>query len=490
MIFKCFVFSLVLLLATPFCNVRRMRFWNSLSAKILLGYSLVGGLLMLLVISALLQFRGLQAQLAEQWQVLRYHDAVRYARRMEKNYLLFHRKSDLKEALAKAREAAEAYAGMPVHLHRHPEIGAAVGQYLELLRELAEEPRRRPSQAVQDELYDIGSRLLTFGEDSDEQARKKLRDEISDHERNLMLTIGTAVFLVLVVGWGVTRSVIRPLREVEQRLRQVAGGASRLLESGEQDQEVRSLTVCINSALSELERRQELVSRSSRLVALGTMLSGVAHELNNPLSNISSSCQILQEELNELPPEAASRLLAQIDDQVLRAQGIVSSLLDFSRDRPLARQRLPLAELCDEALALVRVNLPAAVQVSSEVPGDLLIDVDRQRFLQVLVNLLKNAGEACAGEGRVVLGAVRDPLAGGVSLWVEDDGEGIAAADLPRIFDPFFTTKPVGSGTGLGLFVVHEILTRHGGTIAVDSSPGGPTRFRLFFPDASRMSRS
>jgi len=466
-----------------------MRFLHSFSAKIILGYCLVGTLFIVLVTSALIQFRSLQTQLSQQHKVSVFHDAIRHARRLEKNYLLYRKPVDLTEAIDKAIQASNAFADLPEAVRAvltDPEAASEPERYRELLLELAGRFKRgRIPQEIQDDLHQVGANLLKSGEALDEYSRKRLGEAVDGHERDLLSAILAAVLLAVATGFFVSRSILRPLRDIEQRLEQIAKGETGRLEGEEEDSEVRSLQASINSALVELEKRQQAIALSSRLVALGTMLSGVAHELNNPLSNISSSCQLLIEEQETAVPEEKARLLAQIDDQVLRAQRIVSALLDFSRDRAFHRQREELHELVNEALLLLRGQLPANARVELNLADELGIDVDRQRFQQVLVNLVKNAAEAIPPDGTIRLTAWREsmPEGHGTSLEIEDNGHGIAQADLPRVFDPFFTTKAVGQGTGLGLFVAHEIVSQHGGTLTVSSTPGRGTCFWMHIPD-------
>jgi signal transduction histidine kinase len=247
------------------------------------------------------------------------------------------------------------------------------------------------------------------------------------------------------------------------------------------------LTRSINDTIDELEIRQETQARSSRLIALGTMLSGVAHELNNPLSNISSSCQILQEEWNELPAQSVSQLLEQIDHQVLRAERIVSALLDFSGNHVLRRRRENVRSLVEEALQHVQFQIRRAVPVRISIDGNQEIDVDRMRFQQVLVNIIKNAAEAIGSDGTVFIRAKRvESIEGWRSiLEIEDDGPGIPVEYLTRVFDPFYTTKEVGKGTGLGLSVAHEIVTQHGGLLTASSGQKSGTCFHIEIPDVA-----
>src|SRR5690606_131524 len=124
-----------------------------------------------------------------------------------------------------------------------------------------------------------------------------------------------------------------------------------------------------------------------KLASLGTLLSGVAHELNNPLSNISSSCQILMEELHEGDAAFKTELLSQIDDQTNRARNIVRALLDFAREREFSKEPRSLANLLKETLRFLRGQVPAGVAVVTDIPEDIMVPVDGQRIQQALLNL-------------------------------------------------------------------------------------------------------
>jgi signal transduction histidine kinase len=238
--------------------------------------------------------------------------------------------------------------------------------------------------------------------------------------------------------------------------------------------------------------------RSERLASLGTMLSGVAHELNNPLSNISTSCQILQEEVGESDAATQKMYLEQIDQQTERARIIVRSLLDFSREKAFKKDRVLLRSLVQQTVGFVRGEVSAKSVVQISIPEDLTVPADAQRLQQVFVNLISNALEGLGADGQIVISAqmvwVSEPPPGTalgsgcdfegevVEIRVADNGPGIAPEILPRIFDPFFTTKEVGHGMGLGLFVVYEIVEEHGGCIAVQSTPGQGASFCIRLP--------
>ncbi len=462
--------------------------FHSLHAKILFGYCLLGLLFVALIVSALLQFRKLETKVNEQQSVADFHDEIRYSRRMEKNYLLYRKNGDLAESIERANNALGLIKQLPPRLSdSEVQVDATelLERYRALLIEMANADRfGKVSSDVTDELLITGSRLLSIGEKLDSEARDLLEDAVAKHHRNLQYTILAAILLAIAAGVLVTRSVVKPLRTIETSLGRVATGETGRLDQTADDLEVGSLTQAINRTLSELDERQKAITRSSRLVALGTMLSGVAHELNNPLSNISTSCQILLEEHDDLPPEMCHDLLAQIDGEVLRAQRIVSTLLDFAREKQYDRQPTPARQLVDEVLQLTRSLTPPDATITTDVDEALLVDVDRQRFQQVLINLLQNAADVIGPGGRIHIDARREN--NGTRISVADNGPGISPEDLPRIFDPFFSTKAVGKGTGLGLFIVHEIIGQHGGTISVDSQPGQGTRFSIHIPDQKK----
>jgi two-component system, NtrC family, sensor kinase len=468
-----------------------MKVIRSLHAKIVLGYCVVGGLFIALVVNALFQFRFLERELTKRQNVAVFYDAVRDARRLEKNFLLYKKTADLNEAAQQANIALATFARIPFGtlLGNNGDSGLeSVALYPRLLAKLLDSPKNQlPSPELLRETYAAGSALLKLGERLDIAAQDKVKQAVEQHDADLLNTIWVALALATMSGVVVTRSVVRPLRKIEQDLKKVATGEVERVDGREAGTEVESLTRSINDTLQELELRQTTVARSSRLMALGTMLSGVAHELNNPLSNISSSCQILEEEWNELPDQQVQQLLLQIDSQVLRAQHIVATLLDFSGSRALQRNRQNVRELVEESLALLGSQISPEMRVILEIDEVTWIDADRLRFQQVLVNMIRNSAEATHSAGTIRIEARRDefPEGTGTTLEIEDDGEGIATEHLKRVFDPFYTTKAVGKGTGLGLFVAHEIIVQHGGAVFVESQFGHGAKFWIHIPDGS-----
>ncbi len=241
----------------------------------------------------------------------------------------------------------------------------------------------------------------------------------------------------------------------------------------------------------DVTERAELRSRlihAERLSALGTLVAGLAHELNNPLTGIIGFSDLL---LAGLLPEETRAKVELIQREAGRAARIVRNLLTFARAHNGDRRLLDLRTVVERALELRVPALRArAIEVHVEIPAGGLPPVhgDPQQLQQVLLNLLLNAEQAVAAESRSGSGRIwiRGHSAGAaVRLEVEDDGPGIPAENLSRIFDPFFTTKPVGIGTGLGLSISHGIVKAHGGRIWAESRAGGGARLVVELPAAA-----
>jgi PAS domain S-box-containing protein len=232
--------------------------------------------------------------------------------------------------------------------------------------------------------------------------------------------------------------------------------------------------------VTERLQLEEQVSRQERLASLGMLAAGVAHEINTPLTGISSFTQMLLEETPAGDPRRG--LLAKIEDQSRRVSSIANSLLNLARPERTTFEDLSLNEAVAEALHWFAPEVkPRQIRVESRLDASLpTLRGHKGKLQQVLLNLLRNAADAVGQGGRIeVSTALRD---GRVLLEVLDDGVGIREEDLPRVFDPFFTTKGRGKGTGLGLAISYGIVREHDGDMQVESSPGEWTRFRVELP--------
>jgi len=417
-------------------------------------------------------------------------------RRFEKNYFLYGERSDFLEAgvylgntdniLRKSRnELGRIIPG--AELER---FALALGDYqhnLQRLAELYDVNNRQNEKAthLKDTIRRLGKELTDFAEKSSRQEKIAVRDLLQAVRKILVAAAVALLFLSFGLATLLGQRVVNSLKLLERYADKVAREDFEEIHSTTLEVEIRSVLNAFNRMSHVLRIRQHQLVQSEKLASLGTLLSGVAHELNNPLSNISTSAQILGEEIDQADPEFKRELIAQIEEQADKARDIVRTLLEFSRAKEYHPLPVSLKKLFEETVVLIRGQVPTAVTISLECPDDLVFEADKQKLQQVFLNLLKNGIDAVGESGKLWITA--RPLGGGeveeeIEIMVEDNGPGIAAENLNKIFDPFFSTKDVGHGSGLGLYIVHDIIERHGGRINVDSQPGQGTTFTIWLP--------
>jgi PAS domain S-box-containing protein len=236
--------------------------------------------------------------------------------------------------------------------------------------------------------------------------------------------------------------------------------------------------------ITEQETTTAQLYRSEKLATVGTMLSGIAHELRNPLSIISARSQmaLLKSDWNR---DWAVKTFESIDGQVNRCASIINSLLDYTRYRATQPTIHKVDEILDETLTYVEYqNIFDAITVKKNYHTGLVVYGDRSRFVQIFLNIILNAADAMSGKGVLTLTTGADDQST-VLVEINDSGSGIDASAKDRIFDPFFTTKDPGKGTGLGLAVAYKIIQDSGGEIWFVSEPHN-TSFFVRLPSGKR----
>jgi PAS domain S-box-containing protein len=236
-------------------------------------------------------------------------------------------------------------------------------------------------------------------------------------------------------------------------------------------------------AETERAHLESRLRQSQKMEAIGTLAGGIAHDFNNILTLITGSADLAALDVPDGHP--ARQYLEQIGRASARAEALVRQILTFSRRRDEQREVVALGPIVREAADILRSTLPAMVeirvQIDERVPA---VQADPVQLHQVLMNLGSNAAHAMRESGGMLAITLTSDGANAV-LVVADTGDGMDRATLDRVFEPFFTTKPVGAGTGLGLSVVHGIVTGHGGAIEVSSDTGRGTTFRITLPAAT-----
>jgi signal transduction histidine kinase len=256
------------------------------------------------------------------------------------------------------------------------------------------------------------------------------------------------------------------------------------------EERVRERTAQLEAAYEELKAAETHLVQSEKMASLGRLVAGVAHEINNPVSFISTSVAPLRRRLERAAtasPADAARLLAEAREIIdIMARGaerttaIVRDLRSFSRLGEAARKSVDLQEGLEVTLRLLESRWRDRLTIHRDYGMLPAVECDPGQLNQVFMNILANACDAAPAGGNIWLTTRADGT--DVSITVRDDGPGIPPDRIGRIFDPFFTTKDVGSGTGLGLAIAHGIVAAHGGRIEVESAPGAGATFRVVLP--------
>jgi C4-dicarboxylate-specific signal transduction histidine kinase len=275
------------------------------------------------------------------------------------------------------------------------------------------------------------------------------------------------------------RPMSMPSREMEQIQRSVIEMVSRMREAREaiaaQIAEERRIR-------EELQSLQRQVIRQERLAAIGVLVSGIAHELNNPLQAILGFAELLQ--MRKDMPESAGQELALIQKESTRASAIIRNLSRFSRQTTADATHVRLRDVVASVVELRHRRMEQDnIELDVVESGDPLVYAVFPELQQVVLNFVINAEQAVMqGPEPRLISISTSEREGQACLEVQDSGPGVPPDDEPKLFQPFFTTKPVGEGTGLGLSVSYGIIDSHGGKIGYRRAPGGGAIFYFELP--------
>lgn len=313
-------------------------------------------------------------------------------------------------------------------------------------------------------------------------------DPIERQVRDLARRATVVALILMLFNSVVTalyvESLIRPILDLNQTMKRAGTGDLAVRAAARSRDEVGELAGAFNRMMDELEeaREREQVQRvqlthTEKMVAVGTLAAGVAHEVNNPLAGVLACIENLRADPDD--DEMRNRYLDLIEDGLKRIERTITNLLNFARQRELRPEPTSLNHNLRHVVELVGYQLrKAGVQVELDLePRDATVMADHFQMEQLFLNLILNAVEAMPDGGMLSL---RTRAAKGrVVAEVEDTGRGIPPDIRDRIFDPFFTTRDVGEGTGLGLSVSDTIVRAHGGSIEVHSKLGQGSIFRV-----------
>jgi len=483
---------------------------SSLRGKITSAYITLVIVISVLGIIAVTDLLFLEHQVTQGEIVSDLKDAVLEMRREEKNLFLYSDEDTLSRADGFAASSLEIlYANeatlREIMIEADPlTMAASLGRYRETLEQWKAAPGNN-REAIQDELRTLGHALYLSVESLSRQERRLLEVAVRESQWFLLISLLIIGLSIYIIGRQMNRAAVMPLKQLESSLMPIAEGQFDHLDTPSGDREFIAFTNAFNRMLKELEIRQKRMLQSEKLASLGILASGVAHELNNPLSNISTSCQLLMEEINEAEPEQLNTWLKQIDSETERGKNIVRSLLDFGSQRNMHKQQQKLLDIINDTRVIINKMLRQhSTKLSINVPADLTIVVDKQRFQQLFINLIQNAIDAsgtgievrisamlCQRSGSLIpdgaevagnLKCIKDKEKKYVEILIKDNGPGIPAENLSKVFNPFYTTSEPGHGAGLGLYIVQEIVNEHGGCLAITSEAGKGTQVIVLLP--------
>ena len=405
----------------------------------------------------------------------------------EKNYFLYRDRnafSEIREKIELARKTID---------DERSNIVLAIGEqdlrklesYLKIYAAHAKLVRsaRSPDAERETELRSAGKRLKEFSDAITRLERQRVNDIILDSKRILIFSFWAILASALLMGHFISQKILRSLREIERLAKSISEGNFNRIEGFRSRDELGSVIDAVNHMSEELAHREEQIIQSKKLASLGILTAGVAHEITNPLNNISMIAQTYDEMYAQLPDGQRIELMQKVDGETVRIRNIVKNLLDFSKPKDANPAEADINTVIQKTLTLVQnmidvQNIETVVRLEEELPH---LFIDEHQVQQVLVNLITNAVQAMRSGDKLYIGTRKGRLGDTVEITVMDTGKGIQPEFLPHIFDPFFSTKGE-SGTGLGLSVSYGIIKNHRGDIRVESKPGVGTTFTVELP--------
>jgi len=424
---------------------------------------------------------------------------VEQARRLEKNFFLYG------SSLAESLDAA--YRAQSILERNRDKIGKVVGrgqwkrmyanvaEYERTLRRVMAQSKARTDfrqsserRALEVELRKKGQRMVFLAKDLMKQERRALEKAIGESRRVQTYSLVFLLLFMITTAYLISGHMVKHIKRMEAYTDRIAAGDFTPIQPVRRYRdEFTNLAVSINHMMMELQKHEAMLIQAHKMRAIGTLTAGVAHELNNPLNNITITAHMLLEDFDELSVDECREMVQDIVGEGDRVKKIVSNLLDFTRESDTKLEPMDLVQLVQDTIVLAKNQIRVAgVKVEfSAIDDPPRIMGDKQQLAQVFLNLILNAVAASDKGGKLQILVQPADEPGHLSVKVIDYGSGIPDHIIGRIFDPFFTTKEKGKGTGLGLSVSQGIVAKHAGRMLVESKLGRGTTFTVILPTRS-----
>lgn len=305
----------------------------------------------------------------------------------------------------------------------------------------------------------------------------------------LVLLLGVSLLVAVWASYQLAKpvqalaSIITRYADGEHAIRYDANAKD---EIGYAGRAFNYLVACLEKAEDERDQAERAVCQSERLASIGQLAAGIGHEINNPLMNITSIAALVEDEIKDKNPQAASDMNV-LQTEVKRCANIVQGILNFAKENEPQFKEFDMSDLVNETLSLLHHRIDTAqIHLVTQVHSPLMLMGDSNMLQQVLVNIILNAIQASPEHSNIFISAsvVNDF----VVVEILDNGRGIDNNNITKVFDPFFTTKQEGEGTGLGLSVSYGIVKRHGGTINIEKVIPSGVKVSIVLPIKANVS--
>jgi two-component system NtrC family sensor kinase len=405
----------------------------------------------------------------------------------EKNYFLYKDPSELSSIKNDLKESHITVENLS------PDIIKAIGKqnwkefklYLNKYEQEIDElgKNNETPAGMQMDVRESGRKLRLFSENMISLERKTINEILSASKKTLLAFFCFIIFVAITSTYLFFSRMFKNLRRIEKTANAISAGNFMKIEANIPDNELGSVMKAINTMCEELETRHEQLIQSKKLASLGILTSGVAHELGNPLNNISMVAQTYLELYDRLRREDRIEYMQTVLEESERIRKIVQDLLDFSKPKKADFKVADINSVIRNSLKLIQNTLDISrIESQLDLKEDLpAVFIDEDRIREVLVNLLSNAVHAMPSGGTVFIRTKLAKNQDNIIIEVEDTGKGIPQEFISYIFDPFFSTKGA-EGTGLGLSISYGIVRRHNGKMDVRSKVGVGTTFFIELP--------
>ncbi len=416
-----------------------------------------------------------------------YKAEIQETRRFEKNYLLYGTNLDdakmhvynAEKILRENVETIEKILG-PTDFNT---MNNQLADYNNLLTKLGDTQDKEEKKNIENALRDHGSQMVERALDFERIERNSVEEMLVLARRIPFIFLILLLLCIVFIVSFLARQLLGTLaRFMEYTERIGEGDFSPIAPQRKYRDEFSQLRMAFNKMIKEIDRRERIMVESHKLRAVGTLVAGVAHELNNPLNNTMLTASMLQEDYQCLKDDEKIEMISDIISETERSQKVVHNLLDFAREGEMKLITLNLNEIIEDSINLVANQLKLSqINLVKNLASNLTpIYGDAHMLQQVIINLILNASDVLSKKGIITVNTYKSKEEDYVVVEIKDNGPGIPEHVLLRIFEPFFTTKSLRKGTGLGLSVSKGIVNKLGGYITAESKPGEGASFKVF----------